>query len=128
LNFFALFLTAMNAPVFLLRFVRFFTAPLRAFASQFVGRYLSLQKLIHQTELFVPENRNVWWFKALTSMTEYEPRPPRTKQEREARKEQARWVAEQNMAEQRKVDEAFRSNFERLKAERKAREQLAERG
>jgi len=61
-------------------------------------------------------------------MTEYEPRPPRTKQEREARKEQARWVAEQNTAEQRKVDEAFRSNFERLKAERKAREQLAERG
>ena len=50
---------SMNAPVFLLRFVRFFTAPLRAFASQFVGRYLSLQKLIHQTELFVPENRNV---------------------------------------------------------------------
>ena len=61
-------------------------------------------------------------------MTEYEPRPLPTKEERTARKEQARWVAEQIMAEQRKADEAFMSNFERLRAERKAREQLAAKG
>jgi hypothetical protein len=58
-------------------------------------------------------------------MTEYEPRLPPNKEEKAARKEQARWVAEQNMAEKRKADEAFMTNFERLKAERKAREQLA---
>ena len=61
-------------------------------------------------------------------MADYIPRPPPTKQEREAKKEQARAVAEQNMAEKRKADEAFKSNFERLKAERKAREQLAPKG
>jgi len=32
-------------------------------------------------------------------MTEYEPRLPPNKEEKAARKEQARWVAEQNMAE-----------------------------
>jgi hypothetical protein len=32
------------------------------------------------------------------------------------------------MAEKRKADEEFKSNFERLKAERKAREQLASKG
>lgn len=48
--------------------------------------------------------------------------PPLTKEEREARKEKARWDAEQNLAVRNKKDQAFRANFERLKAERKARE------
>jgi hypothetical protein len=49
---------------------------------------------------------------------------PLTKEERDAKKELARIVAEKNLAEREKADQAFRSNFERLKAERKAREQL----
>jgi hypothetical protein len=39
-----------------------------------------------------------------------------------AKKEKARWNAEQNLSARKKVDDAFRSNFERLKAERLARE------
>ena len=54
-------------------------------------------------------------------MNDYEPQP----EERVAKKEQARWVSHENVEEKRKTDEAFMSNFERLKAERKAREQLA---
>jgi hypothetical protein len=45
-----------------------------------------------------------------------------TNEERAAKKEKARWDAEQNMTARKKLDEAFRSNFERLKAERFARE------
>lgn len=45
-----------------------------------------------------------------------------TKEERDAKKEQARLVAKQNLRERSKKDEAFKSNFKRLKAERKARE------
>jgi hypothetical protein len=45
-----------------------------------------------------------------------------TKEERVAKKEKARWDAEQNLAALKNVDDAFRSNFERLKAERLARE------
>ena len=55
-------------------------------------------------------------------MTDYAPRPQPTKEERIARKEQARWVADKNMEEKRKTDQAFMTNFERLKAERKERE------
>jgi hypothetical protein len=51
-----------------------------------------------------------------------------SKEEREARKEQARLVAEENLRRLQKSNEAFRINFERLKAERKAREQLASDG
>jgi hypothetical protein len=47
---------------------------------------------------------------------------PPTKEEREAKKEKSRWDAEKAIAERRKADDAFRSNFERLKAERLARE------
>jgi len=55
---------------------------------------------------------------------EYETRqkPPPTKQEREARKAQARQDAEQALIARKKADDAFRANFERLKAERLARE------
>ena len=50
-----------------------------------------------------------------------EKRPP-TKGEREAKKEKARLEAEQGRAARKQEDEAFRANFERLKAERLARE------
>jgi len=58
---------------------------------------------------------------------DYESRqkPPPTKQEREARKEQARKDAEIAMMARKKADDAFRANFERLKAERAAREAAA---
>ena len=50
-----------------------------------------------------------------------EKRPP-TKEEREAKKEKARQEAEKVIAERKKEQDAFRANFERLKAERLARE------
>ena len=48
-------------------------------------------------------------------------RPP-TKEEREAKKEKARKEAEKALIARKKEDEAFRANFERLRAERRARE------
>jgi hypothetical protein len=45
-----------------------------------------------------------------------------TKKEREAKKEQIRKDAEMALAARKKADDAFRANFERLKAERLARE------
>ena len=45
-----------------------------------------------------------------------------TKEERLAKKEKARSDAEQNLNARKKLDDAFRSNFERLKAERLVRE------
>lgn len=58
-------------------------------------------------------------------MEEFEHRMkrPATKEEREAKKQLARLDAEKNLAAKKKADEAFRANFERLKAERKSREQ-----
>ena len=50
-----------------------------------------------------------------------EKRPP-TKEEREAKKEKARQEAEKVIAERKKEQDAFRANFERLKAERLVRE------
>ncbi len=47
---------------------------------------------------------------------------PPTKEEREAKKEKARQEAVKALAVRKKEDEAFRANFERLKAERLARE------
>jgi len=52
----------------------------------------------------------------------YKDKQPPTKDECVAKKEKARWNAEQNLSARKKVDDAFRSNFERLKAERLARE------
>ena len=49
-------------------------------------------------------------------------RPPPTKEEREAKKEWARKEAEKALVARKKADDAFRANFERLKAERRARE------
>jgi hypothetical protein len=45
-----------------------------------------------------------------------------TKEEREAKKANPRWDAEQNLTARKKSDDAFQANFERLKAERLARE------
>ena len=57
-------------------------------------------------------------------MMDYESQERRlpTKEEREAKKEKARKEAEQNLTARKKSDDAFRANFERLKAERLARE------
>jgi uncharacterized protein YaiL (DUF2058 family) len=67
--------------------------------------------------------RNFRRHKTLTIM-DYEAQEKRlpTKEEREAKKAKARWDAEQNLNARRKSDDAFRENFERLKAERLARE------
>jgi hypothetical protein len=53
---------------------------------------------------------------------ESQEKQPPTKQEREAKKAQAREDAEQALIARKKADDAFRANFERLKAERLARE------
>ncbi|MGH6708980.1 MAG: hypothetical protein ACREEK_08415 [Bradyrhizobium sp.] len=51
----------------------------------------------------------------------YKDRQQPTKEERVAKKEKARLDAEQNLTARKKIDDAFRSNFERLRAERLAR-------
>ena len=48
-------------------------------------------------------------------------KPPVNKAEREARQEKLRAEAEKALAERRQADDAFRANYERLKAERLAR-------
>ena len=53
---------------------------------------------------------------------ETQEKQPPTKEEREAKKAQARKDAEQALIARKKADDAFRANFERLKAERRARE------
>ena len=67
---------------------------------------------------------NFWQRRALICMENFEHRekPPITKEEREAKKERARQEAEIAIAARKKQDEAFRANFQRLKAERLARE------
>jgi hypothetical protein len=49
-------------------------------------------------------------------------KPALTAEERLATKEQSRWDAEKALNERKRSDNAFRANFERLKAERLARE------
>jgi hypothetical protein len=63
---------------------------------------------------------------ALKCMT-YENRttPPRSREERAALMEKRREDAEKALNERRKADDAFRANFERLRAERLAREAAA---
>jgi hypothetical protein len=53
---------------------------------------------------------------------EHREKPPITKEEREAKKERARQDAVKALAVRKKEDDAFRANFQRLKAERLARE------
>lgn len=50
---------------------------------------------------------------------------PPTKEEREAKKARARKDAEKALIARKKEDDAFRANYERLKAERLAREAAA---
>ncbi len=66
---------------------------------------------------------NFWRVDALKLMT-YENRtiPPRSREERAALMEKRREDAEKALDERRKADDAFRANYERLKAERLARE------
>ncbi len=61
---------------------------------------------------------------ALSGMENFEHREkrPATKEEREAKKQRARQEAEIALAARKKEDDAFRANFQRLKAERLARE------
>ena len=68
-------------------------------------------------------SRNVSCHKTLIRMA-YEAQERRlpTKEEREAKKAKARWDAEQNLKARKKSDDAFRANYERLKAERLARQ------
>jgi hypothetical protein len=49
-------------------------------------------------------------------------KPSLTAEERLAKKEKSRWDAEKALSERKKSDDAFRANFERLKAARLARE------
>jgi hypothetical protein len=49
-------------------------------------------------------------------------KPAVTAEERAAKKEKSRWDAEKALSERKKLQDAFRANFERLKAERLARE------
>jgi hypothetical protein len=49
-------------------------------------------------------------------------RPPVTPEERAAKKEKSQLEAALALAERKKADDAFRANFERLRAERRARE------
>jgi hypothetical protein len=58
---------------------------------------------------------------AIMNFETREKRPP-SKEEREAKKEMARQAAEEVLAARKKEDDAFRANFERLRAERLARE------
>jgi len=53
---------------------------------------------------------------------ENQAKPPITAEERAAKKEKSLWDAEQALKERKQADEAFRANYERLKAERLARE------
>ena len=67
--------------------------------------------------------RNLLRHKTLTVMNyEIREKTPPTKEEREAKKQQARKDAEKALIARKKADDAFRANFERLKAERRARE------
>lgn len=68
-------------------------------------------------------DRNFLRHKTLTVMDyEAQEKIPPTKEEREAKKARARDEAEKAIVARKKADDAFRANFERLKAERLARE------
>jgi hypothetical protein len=53
---------------------------------------------------------------------EHREKPATTKEERAAKKEKSLWDARKAFAERKKVEDSFRANYERLKAERLARE------
>jgi hypothetical protein len=49
-------------------------------------------------------------------------KPLVSSEERAAKKESSRWDAKKALSERKKVEDAFRANYKRLKAERLARE------
>jgi hypothetical protein len=55
-------------------------------------------------------------------MDETREKPPVSSEERAAKKESSRWDAMKALSERKKAEDAFRANYERLKAERLARE------
>ena len=59
---------------------------------------------------------------ALVCMDEIREKPPLSSEERAAKKETSRWDAMKALSERKKAEDAFRANYERLKAERLARE------
>jgi len=59
---------------------------------------------------------------ALACMDETREKPPVSSEERAAKKESSRWDAKEALRERKKAEDAFRANYERLKAERLARE------
>ena len=64
--------------------------------------------------------------RTLTGMTDFENRvkPSLSREERAEKAEKRRLEAEQALIERKKADDAFRANFDRLKAERLAREAI----
>jgi hypothetical protein len=66
--------------------------------------------------------RNVSACSALGLMDfESSEKPAITKEERAAKKEKRAWDAEKALRDRKKSDDAFHANYERLKAERRAR-------
>jgi hypothetical protein len=55
-------------------------------------------------------------------MDEIREKPPVSSEESAAKKESSRWDAKKAHSERKKAEDAFRANYERLKAERLARE------
>ena len=53
---------------------------------------------------------------------EQQEKQPLTKEQREAKKEKNRWDAAKALSEREMADDTFRANYERLKAQRLARE------
>jgi hypothetical protein len=85
---------------------------------------LNNRKLLRVSKRRKQPPGNFQWPRALLYMDnlEHREKPPITREEREAKKERARKDAEKALAAHKKEDDAFRANFERLKAERLARE------
>jgi hypothetical protein len=68
------------------------------------------------------EEGNLRRSNALACMDETREKPPVSSEERAAKKESSRWDAMKALGERKKAEDAFRANYERLKAERLARE------
>ena len=79
---------------------------------------------VENANVHAEDDRNRWLLSTLRCMEEFEHREKlaTTKEERAARKEKSLWDAQKALAERKKVEDSFRANYERLKAERLARE------
>jgi hypothetical protein len=75
-------------------------------------------------DVIIARIRNFSACSALESMDfEGSEKPALTKEERAAKKEKRAWDAEKALSDRMKSDDAFRAYYERLKAERRAREE-----